>query len=124
MALSEREQRLLEEMERNLYNNEADVVTTLGVSRTPNYRAMAIGAIVALGGLVTMLLGVNADLTVVGVVGFAIMFTGVMVAVAIPGKPAEGRSASTSPKPTSGSASGFMDQLNQRWERRGNGDPL
>jgi hypothetical protein len=124
MALSEREQRLLEEMERNLYNNEADVVTTLGVSRTPNYRAMAIGAIVALGGLVTMLLGVNADLTVVGVVGFAIMFTGVMVAVAIPGKPAEGRSASTSPKPTSGSVSGFMDQLNQRWERRGNGDPL
>jgi hypothetical protein len=111
-------------MERNLYNNEADVVTTLGVSRTPNYRAMAIGAIVALGGLVTMLLGVNADLTVVGVVGFAIMFTGVMVAVAIPGKPAEGRSASTSPKPTSGSGSGFMDQLNQRWERRGNGDPL
>ena len=39
MALSEREQRLLEEMERNLYNNEADVVTTLGVSRNLNYRS-------------------------------------------------------------------------------------
>jgi hypothetical protein len=124
MALSEREQRLLEEMERNLYNNEADVVTTLGVSRTPNYRAMAIGAIVALGGLVTMLLGVTSDLTVVGIVGFAIMFTGVMVAVAIPGKPVEGRSTSASPKPASGSGSGFMNQLNERWERRSNGDPL
>jgi hypothetical protein len=124
MALSEREQRLLEEMERNLYNNEADVVTTLGVSRTLNYRAMAIGAIVALGGLVTMLLGVTSDLTVVGIVGFAIMFTGVMVAVAIPGKPVEGRPRSTSPKPASGSGAGFMDQLNERWERRGNGDPL
>ena len=124
MALSEREQRLLEEMERNLYNNEADVVTTLGVSRTPNYRAMAIGAIVALGGLITMLFGVTSDLTVVGIIGFAIMFTGVMVAVAIPGKPMEGRAASSSSKPSSGSGRGFMDQLNERWERRNNGDPL
>jgi hypothetical protein len=124
MALSEREQRLLEEMERNLYNNEADVVTTLGVSRTPNYRAIAIGAIVALAGLVTMLVGVTSDLTVVGIVGFAIMFTGVMVAVAIPGKPVETRSTSTSAKSASGSSAGFMDQLNERWERRSNGDPL
>ncbi len=124
MALSEREQRLLEEMERNLYNNEADVVTTLGVSRTLNYRAIAVGAIVALAGLITMLLGVSADLTVVGIVGFAIMFTGVMVAVAIPGKPAQGRSASSPPKPASDSGSGFMNQLNERWERRSNGDPL
>ena len=124
MALSEREQRLLEEMERNLYNNEADVVTTLGASRTPNYRAMAIGSIVALVGLITMLLGVSADLTVVGIVGFAIMFTGVMVAVAIPGKPVEGRPSPASSNPASGSGSGFMEQLNERWERRSNGDPL
>jgi hypothetical protein len=124
MALSEREQRLLEEMERNLSNNEADVVTTLGVSRNLNYRAMAIGAIVALGGLITMLLGVNSDFTVVGIVGFAIMFTGVMVAVAIPGKPVEGRSGSTAPKSPSGSGGSFMDQMNQRWERRNNGEPL
>ena len=124
MALSEREQRLLEEMERNLYNNEADVVTTLGTSRTPNYRALAIGSIVALVGLITMLLGVSADLTVVGIVGFAIMFTGVMVAVAIPGKPVEGRPSTGSSKPASGSGSGFMEQLNERWERRSNGDPL
>lgn len=124
MALSEREQRLLEEMERNLYNNEADVVTTLGAARTPNYRAMAIGSIVALVGLVTMLLGVSGDLTVVGIVGFAIMFTGVMVAVAVPGKPVEGRPSAGSSKPASGSGSGFMEQLNERWERRSNGDPL
>jgi hypothetical protein len=124
MALSEREQRLLEEMERNLYNNEADVVTTLGVSRTPNFRAMAIGAIVALGGLITMLLGVNSDLTVVGIVGFAIMFTGVMVAVAIPGESADGRSGSTMPTSTSGSGGSFMNQMNERWERRNNGEPL
>jgi hypothetical protein len=124
MALSEREQRLLEEMERNLYNNEADVVTTLGVSRTPNYRAIAIGSIIALAGLVTMLVGVTSDITVLGIIGFAIMFTGVMVAVAIPGKPVEGRAPSTTSKPGSGGAQGFMDQLNDRWERRNNGDPL
>jgi hypothetical protein len=123
MALSEREQRLLEEMERNLYNNEADVVTTLGTRHVPNYRAIAIGAIVALIGLVTMVVGVSQSLTVVGILGFAILFTGVMVAVATPGKPAQssGKSAGAQSSPRSGT---FMDQLNERWERRTNGDPL
>lgn len=123
MALSEREQRLLEEMERNLYDNEADVVTTLGVRPVPNFRAIAIGAIVAIIGVITMVTGVSQDITILGILGFVILFSGVMVAVAIPGKPQE-------PSPTSGSAQksaqskgSFMDQLNERWERRGTSDP-
>lgn len=122
MALSEREQRLLEEMERNLYNNEADVVTTLGIRRIPNYRAIAIGAIVALAGLITMVVGVSQDITLVGIIGFAILFSGVMVAVAIPGRPVEPSNSSASGKSGSKSAGSLMDQLNDRWERRNNGD--
>ena len=123
MALSEREQRLLEEMERNLYDNEADVVTTLGMRPVPNFRAIAIGAIVAIIGVITMVTGVSQDITILGILGFVVLFSGVMVAVAIPGKPQEMSTASGSAqKPAQGKGS-FMDQLNERWERRGTSDP-
>jgi hypothetical protein len=123
MALSEREQRLLEEMERNLYDNEADVVTTLGMRPVPNFRAIAIGAIVAIIGVITMVTGVSQDITILGILGFVVLFSGVMVAVAIPGTPQEMSTASGSAqKPAQGKGS-FMDQLNERWERRGTSDP-
>ena len=116
MALSEREQRLLEEMERNLYQNEADIVTTLGERRAPNYTAIAVGAIVGLAGLITMVVGVYIDITLVGIAGFIVAFAGVMVAVAVPGKPTMKTASSGSSKPQA--SSGFMDRLNERWERR------
>ena len=44
MPLSEQEQRLLDEMERSLYHNDADDVTTVGARRgRPNYTAVALG---------------------------------------------------------------------------------
>jgi len=122
MPLSEHEQRLLEEMERNLYKNEADVVNTLGVKRLPNYRAMAIGALVAIAGIITMLAGVSQGITLVGILGFVLLFAGVMIAVAIPGRPLE----DNLPVGTTGSARGsqknFMDNLNERWDRRQGGN--
>lgn len=123
MALSEREQRLLEEMERNLYDNEADVVTTLGVRPVPNFRAIAIGAIVAIIGVITMVTGVSQNITILGILGFVILFSGVMVAVAIPGKPQESSTASGSAQKSAQGKGSFMDQLNERWERRGTSDP-
>jgi hypothetical protein len=120
MPLSEHEQRLLEEMERSLYHNEADVVSTAGIGgRAPNYRAIAVGVIMGVIGLGVMLTGVMTNLTVVGIIGFLVLFSGAMVAVAIPGKPAAGQSAN-SPSSSSGSKS-LMDQLNERWERRQSG---
>jgi hypothetical protein len=123
MALSEREQRLLEEMERNLYDNEADVVTTLGVRPVPNFRAIVVGAVVAVIGLITMIAGVSQDITILGILGFVVLFSGVMVAVAIPGKPLETSAKNGSARSTPGGNGNFMNQLNDRWERRTNGDP-
>ena len=126
MPLSEHEQRLLEEMERNLYKNEADVVSTTGFTATPNYRAITVGVLVGLGGLVTMVAGVSFDLALVGILGFGILFSGVMVAVATPGKKSEAtRSPSSSARPSArASSSSFMDRLNERWERRERGETL
>ena len=124
MPLSEHEQRLLDEMERNLYQGEADVLTALGVKRVPHYRAIAVGVILAVVGLITVLVGVYQDLTVVGILGFAVVFTGVMVAVAVPGRATSSpkSSASSSSRSSSAPSTSFMDRLNDRWERRQRGE--
>ena len=123
MALSEHEQRLLDEMERNLYQNEADVVTALGVTkRAPNYTAVVTGVVMGVVGLGVMLWAVSASLTWLGVIGFLVLFAGVMVAVTIPGPVSEGSARSASG--SSRSSGSLMDQLNERWDRRRGGESL
>lgn len=122
MPLSEQEQRLLEEMERSLYHNDADFVATVGASRLrPNYRSIALGVLLAVAGIVALIAGVALNQLWLGIVGFAVMFTGVLVALsptrsgrrAASQRPAAPRAAK------SGSTDqGFMDRLNDRWDRR------
>ena len=123
MPLSEQEQRLLDEMERNLYQNDADFVATVGAGRGRlNYRAIVLGVVLVLVGIATLLVGVATRLPVVGVVGFIVMFAGVLVAFT------PSRAGSTAPAPSTsrpaaaaGRSGGFMDSLNDRWERRQEG---
>lgn len=124
MPLSEHEQRLLEEMERNLYKNEADVMSTSDFPRAPNYTAIAVGVLMGLVGIITMVVGVSLDITLVGIVGFGVLFAGVMVAVAFPGASSDGGSTPPSaPRAKSpAGTSSFMDRLNDRWERRERGE--
>jgi len=116
MPLSEQEQRLLDEMERSLYHNDADDVTTVGARRgRPNYTAIALGVLAGAAGLILLVVGVSIRQPLVGILGFAIMFFGALVAIAPPRRltiPGSARGASTA-KRTS-----FMDSLNERWERR------
>ncbi len=125
MPLSEHEQRLLDEMERSLYHNDTDFVNTSssGLSR-PNYRAAALGALIAIAGIGALVAGVITRLPVVGVIGFAVMFAGVLIALS----PRRGSSSTDSPtqsRPTAGAAAnhqaGFMDRLNERWDKRQDG---
>jgi hypothetical protein len=127
MPLSEQEQRLLEEMERNLYKNDADFVATVGGSGRgrPNYRAIVIGVLLAVAGAGALIGGVASQILIVGVLGFALMFVGVLVAItpskrgAAAAPPAGPASASARPGPRA--RSGFMDRLNERWDRRQEG---
>lgn len=120
MALSEHEQRLLEEMERSLYKNEADVLSAENFGRrAPNYTAIGIGTVVAVVGLIAMIWSVQADQTVIGIIGFVVAFGGVMAALSIPGKAS---TPAPSDKPAKAARSrSLMDQLNERWERRQGG---
>ena len=85
MPLSEQEQRLLDEMERNLYHNEADDVTTVGARRgRANGTAIVLAAVGVLLGLGLLVTGVVIRQPLVGVLGFAAMFAGVVLVVAPP----------------------------------------
>ena len=125
MPLSEQEQRLLDEMERNLYQNDADFVATVGAGRgRTNYRGIILGAVLVLVGVVTLLIGVGSRLPIVGVLGFLVMFGGVFLALT----PARGPKSSMhgddrtgSPRAKAKRSSGFMDNINDRWERRQDG---
>lgn len=110
MPLSEQEQRLLDEMERNLYHGDADFVASVGRTSGRNtYSALVGGVLLAIAGVGVLVLGVVLAAWVVGVLGFAAMFAGVLLALGGPGR----RARSLPPR-----RSGFLDRVNERWERR------
>ncbi|GAB3606682.1 DUF3040 domain-containing protein [Conyzicola nivalis] len=117
MPLSEQEQRLLEEMERGLYQNDADFVATVGQRRgKPNYTVVVVGALLAVLGIATLLVGVVIQQPLVGVLGFIIMFGGVLLAIAPPRRLQAAAPERKPGKPTK--ATGFMDGLGNRWDKR------
>lgn len=118
MPLSEQEQRLLDEMERHLMRNDADVVSAPRDGRTLSYRNIVYGTVLVLLGLGGLIVGVAVPLIVVGVIGFVVMLGGVILAVtptrgtARPPVDAPPKAAKTR------SGSSFMDRMNDRWDRR------
>ena len=115
MPLSEQEQRLLDEMERSLYHNDADDVTTVGGRRgRANYTAIVLGVLAGVVGLALLVVGVIVRLPVVGVLGFAAMFGGALLAIAPPRRLTVPRGSLPKAK-----RAGFMDTLGDRWSQRG-----
>jgi hypothetical protein len=117
MPLSEQEQRLLDEMERHLMQNDADVVSASGSGRTLSYRNLIYGAVLVLVGLGAVIAGI-----VLGVLGFAAMVCGVILATTPAKGVAAGPSATGRPGPSQpAQGGGFMDRMNDRWDRRQQG---
>lgn len=121
MPLSEQEQRLLDEMERHLMSNDADVVSAPEAGRTLSYRNIVYGTIMVLAGLGGLIVGLSTQLIVVGVIGFVLMLGGVILAVT-PSRTLKVPTASPSRPNAKGASSGsFMDRMNDRWDRRQEG---
>lgn len=122
MPLSEQEQRLLEEMERSLYQNDADFVATVSQRRgKTNYTILTVGVLIAVLGIATLVGGVIIHQPLVGVLGFAIMFVGVLLAVAPPRRSGGAADAEPTSARRARSGSRFMDNLNDRWDNRQDG---
>ncbi len=113
MALSEHEQRLLDEMERNLLQHDTDVVAPGSARGSLRYGWLALGILVAIVGLGLVILGMVFQLPIVGVAGFAVMIVGVLLASR------RGRTHETPDAPNGGKARpSFMSTLEDRWEHR------
>lgn len=114
MPLSEQEQRLLDEMERGLYQNDADFVAAVGGRRgRPSLRRVLLGSLGIVLGAAALITGVLTRLPVVGVVGFAVMFLGVMLVVAGPR-----RAVTEAPRRPRNRPASFMSSLGDRWDKR------
>lgn len=119
MPLSEQEQRLLDEMERHLMRNEADVVSAPREGQSLSYRNIVYGAVLVLLGLGGLIAGVSSSIIAIGVVAFLVMVGGVVLALTPTRNGTAGRPAATTGtrKPAARSSS-FMDRMNDRWDRR------
>ena len=127
MPLSEYEQRVLEQMERQLASDDprlANTLTQRGRRPVLRYVLASVGAAV---GLLLLVLGAATDRPALGVIGFVLMFAAVAYVFAAPRsrKPADGAvesptAPSSAPRRRGRSASrrGFMTRLEERWERR------
>nr|MBS1901674.1 DUF3040 domain-containing protein [Actinomycetota bacterium] len=119
MPLSEQEQRLLDEMERHLMQNDADVVSAHAGDRALSYRNLIYGALLLLAGVGGLIVGVvvgNIGGIIIGVVAFAAMLGGLMLALT-PVRRSGDRDAAAGSASKESSPS-FMDRMNDRWDRR------
>lgn len=116
MPLSEYERRVLDQMERQLQSDDPKLASSLqGAPANGVKRWLLVGLGVAVG-IAVLVVGAATGQTVVGVLGFVLMFGAVVLGFtprrhAGPAK-RSGPAAPTAPK------GGFMKNLEDRWEHR------
>lgn len=131
MPLTEREQRVLDELERSLSRDDPKLAQKFSsVGPRPYYGRIAIIAAGVLAGMLVLILGAVLENPWVGVGGFMVMFAALAWGVSrrkpigfetdllrvpeqTPKAFNESRTAQVADK-----SSGFMDRLGDRWDRR------
>jgi hypothetical protein len=146
VPLSEHEQHLLEQMEQALYAEDPKFASQMQGSKARDrlrHRIM-VGVLAVLAGLVLVVLGVVNEAVWLGAIGFALMVGGAAYAVTPPRSPkptlgavsqdgtvrahaptpkgAGGRGGRTrkADKPRQNGSTGFMQRLEERWDKRRN----
>ncbi len=124
MGLSEREQQLLDEMERRLYQSEADVMQTpSGARKRLNLRSVVLGIVLGVVGVGVLIGGVAMQQLWLGLIGFAAMLGGTLLASTR--KDADAGDATDASHGARGEAraqESFGDRMSRRWDERMEGD--
>jgi hypothetical protein len=132
VPLSEHEQRLLEQMERALYDEDPKFASSLrGKDPRRNFRRRAVLAGLGfVAGIVALMTGLVAQQPVVSILGFVAMLLSALFAVSsyramttaaqlgvVEGAVVRKPRAATPRKPAAGGP-GFMARMEERWQRR------
>lgn len=115
MPLSDREKRLLEEMEAALLTEDPRLVSALSSKApvSPSRNRVLAGAGLLLLGLITLFAGLISQVTPIGILGFVIALSGVITVISSISAPVRGPRKASSRTPLSA-------RLEQRWENRAN----
>lgn len=129
MPLSEHEQKMLEEMERQLFADDPKLAHAFRRSDRPRRspKRLALGLGIAGLGLVLLVAAVLIPFVPAGVAGFLMMLGGIVWAIletpkqnasesSSPQGQRNGRTAAASPQ-----RSGFVQRMEDRWDRRSGG---
>lgn len=131
MPLSEREQRMLRDLEDQLQSEDPGFASSL--QETPvgqfNVRHLVLGLLIAVVGIVVLVVGIYQQWIPVGILGFVVMGGGVYYATtggasgsrgSGGGSGNGGGSGGSGPKSSAPSPSGgsFMANLEEKWEQR------
>lgn len=120
MPLSEYEQRMLEQMERQLRSDDPKLADTLG-TRTSRGSRVLLGVVILVVGVGLLVGGAALQQTWLGVIGFLAMFGGVWIAVSSPRRSGPtgvvGATGGPPSRPSRGRRS-FMQRMEDRWDRR------
>lgn len=115
MPLSDREKRLLDEMEAALLTEDPRLVSALSANPgMPSRNRIMLSALLVLVGLATLIGGVGSKMPVIGILGFIIALTGVVSAISS-FNPRSSTKAAKKPR----SRSSLNERLEKRWDNRG-----
>ncbi|MFY9326224.1 MAG: DUF3040 domain-containing protein [Candidatus Nanopelagicales bacterium] len=124
MALSDREQKLLEQMEQALYAEDPRFATSLKkparIAIAPGERRHLLTGTLALVIAIGLVIGsVATKLVLLGILGFVFLLIGLFMLI----RGLQAPVAAVTPKPRKGPGAGdFMRRMEQRWQQRREGD--
>jgi hypothetical protein len=123
MPLSDEEARLLHQLEQSLAAEDPDFASALRGSKllAKSKRLSAVSAIGFLTGLGLLFTGAATARTWVGVLGFVVMLAAVYIFVTA-GRRGFGASADLRAAPAGKPSGSFVDRMEERWQRRQNGE--
>lgn len=125
MPLSEYEQRVLEQMERQLSSDDPKLVNTFQGRASHGLRRWVLVSLGALVGLTVLVLGAATSNPLVGVLGFVVMFVSVVLAFSPPRRSgpsgvvgADGAVRRPNAPARPARSSGLLQRMEERWDRR------
>ncbi|MDF9876772.1 hypothetical protein M2316_002110 [Cellulosimicrobium cellulans] len=125
MPLSEYEQRVLEQMERALTSDDPRLANTLQAPRRRSALRYVLAGVGVVGGLLLLVLGAALSQTWLGVIGFVLMFGGVVLVFQSPRSSRKGPVGTVEADgtvrpaaPSKPARKPFLSRLEERWDRR------